>query len=36
MREYLVTIITASLAAWFLQYYAPPACPRGATFAVVR
>ena len=26
MREYLATVITATLAVWLLQYYAPPAC----------
>ena len=26
MREYLITIATATLAAWLLQQGAPPAC----------
>lgn len=26
MRDYLITITTATLAAWLLQYGAPPAC----------
>lgn len=26
MRDYLITIVTATLAAWLLQYGAPPSC----------
>ncbi|ONF95857.1 hypothetical protein SPHI_20590 [Sphingomonas jeddahensis] len=29
MRDYLVTITTATLAAWLLQAGAPPACAGG-------
>jgi hypothetical protein len=29
MRDYLVTIATATLAAWLLQYGGPPACANG-------
>lgn len=39
MRDYLITIATATLAAWLLQHGAPPGCAAGtpaASTAAVR